>query len=214
MKLVKENIEFERGLEPAEAMGIGFRNIWERGIKEILANMDVASYKYFGDKDYSGMTRVLYYTLKKMLIGENPQDAFYHACLDQNFHGGSDYIEIPRKEIAKVLKDYFHVDVNPIFESIEFERGLEPKEAMDIGIMSIDWGLDMSWIKEKIDQKKIELIRYKSYLILLIESNDNQNQFLACSNLKTYSDYWIRSAWRKTKEEALNGVKKQIDKHL
>jgi len=133
MKLVKENIEFERGLELKKAMNIGLRTIWEKGIEEINANMDATSFKYFGDKDYSGMTYVLYYTLKKMLKGQSPQDAFYNACIDQNFHGNKDYVKEPRKEIAKVLRDHFYVDVNPIFESIEFERGIEPKQALSLG---------------------------------------------------------------------------------
>jgi len=104
--------------------------------------------------------------------------------------------------------------VKIIREHIDFERGIEPKTAMNIGIMNIDWGLDMVWIDELIKDGRTELINYKSALILIIKIKDMPEPFLACSNIKVSNTYYLRSRWSKTREEALLRIKKQIDKHL
>ena len=45
--------------------------------------------------------------------GDNPQDAFYKSCEYENFHGDREDVVRERKNITKIIKKYFDIDVNP-----------------------------------------------------------------------------------------------------
>jgi len=101
-------------------------------------------------------------------------------------------------------------------ESINFERGLDPKTSMDVGkshldrkiLKETDWAIDID--KHGFIYEIIELIRnYKGYPILVLRNKQHESwPYRAISVRGAFGDYQL------TPEKALDQVKKIIDGQL
>jgi hypothetical protein len=174
MRIVRENINFERGLDPKESMGLGYKSIhtheqmqkvfpkaieerssWEKGSLYNLGNGLYAETKFQrlskepmgsgaqGVTGPQGLTRF-----------QNPRIGVQGTT---TFSSDFDIVRI----FQKFPTGEKTIWKNPIFENINFERGMEPKQSMNIGKMKKiqDWmnelfvGVKMekypnlSWIK-------------------------------------------------------------------
>mgnify|MGYP001619173958 CR=1 FL=1 len=152
MKLIKEHINFERGLDPKEAMSIGEYssrnfNTPEEFAKFVYNNLKKftgyePSSKYLnihpGSNVYFG-NNVFFTVLKTYMIKCNHTIDGYPI---NDYNNMKDWHEI-FKELKKLLME------NDITESINFQRGLDPKDAMHTGDI-------ISRMKDKIRQFKFQ----------------------------------------------------------
>jgi len=105
-------------------------------------------------------------------------------------------------------------------ETINFERGNDPKKSMDIGmsysdrqfIENTNWGMDP--LTE--DYKVIELIRsYKGIPILIIQFiTGEKDNYLSNKYIAVTDNEWLRSHWEESKEEALEMVMTKIGRRI
>jgi len=158
MKLVKENIEFERGLEPKDAMNIGnpaVRLASELGLDmpELRSLWDNLEADYDSFEDFKKDNEDLYKYPSNWNIDKNSN---YYEITIWAYHNPEDAFRI-----SQLKKN----DVYEIFENIEFERGLEPRNAMDIGRMK-------EIIEERI-HKLLLLDRESNYIINNIYTNND-----------------------------------------
>lgn len=121
MKIVREQLyeKFKETSDPIKDMGIGMKKIWRKQAKSFLNNMygnvGRIGAVYFGNKNHEGYAYILYGFFKKILEDEeDPQDAFYKSCENENFYGDRPDIVKERKMIADVIKKRFNIDVDPI----------------------------------------------------------------------------------------------------
>jgi len=109
-KVVKESLDFERGLDPKEAMGVG-----------IMAQILNYAKEKIKQEDYSWM---------------NPSEWLWEIQEDPNISAENknawlDYLWRNKKYlVSKELQK----KVDKTFESQGFQRGLDPKQAMNIGL--------------------------------------------------------------------------------
>jgi len=106
-------------------------------------------------------------------------------------------------------------------EHIEFERGIEPRDALKIGIESSDWGYGPHYLKHNIENNRLEIVsieKYKTALILITKSKNylplEDTPYFAMSNIRCEIPdprRNIGSNWRATKEEALEEAKDRLD---
>ena len=103
-----------------------------------------------------------------------------------------------------------------IRESLNFERGLEPKKSMDIGksrldreiMEETDWAINLE--KNGFLWDIIELIRdYKGYPILILKNKQQESwPYRAISRVGVFGDY------QESPEKALSNLKKSIDREI
>lgn len=99
-----------------------------------------------------------------------------------------------------------------ILESLNFERGIDPKKSMDIGVNSIDWGLpDYYNIEDFIKD-------FEGFSILIISYDfpdfpQSKRKFLGITNKSKINDSVIIGGWQGSKEEALKDIKSSITKY-
>ena len=118
-----------------------------------------------------------------------------------------------------------------VFENIRFERGMDPKRAMGVGIKeyikSLLWGFSGQFIDQILDDETLEIISYKGFTILLRKETNipgvtvhnpwnSDDIWIAMAN--TRPEIPIRDASPRSrapgKTKALNNVKRQINYHL
>jgi len=122
VKLVREHIneKFSEDSDAIHDMGIGAMKWWkEQAYKIGQSNEDQILTQYYPDiplRSSNGYVYVLYNVLKNAGDGFTPQESFERNC--EKIYPGSDYIA--KKKIADVLKDFFEIDVNPIFSTDDY----------------------------------------------------------------------------------------------
>jgi hypothetical protein len=127
MGIVRENLDFERGLDPKKSIGLGYVNIhtdddmlkvFPRAVSE-ESNWDKGELWNLGN----GLKAIA----KFQIIHKGKSGTTYSSDFDID----EIFQEYPKKIIWK----------NPIFENINFERGMEPKQSMNIGKIKLiqDW---------------------------------------------------------------------------
>lgn len=142
MKIVKENINFERGIDPKYSMNIGFNNFFNNlkpgDVLEIQKDLPKIG-RYKGE--ILELTKVLDTIDNKKRVRYNlfvdKKNYFLDKfkCTSTIWQFGFDFF----KENFKVIKKD-----GILLESMNFERGLDPKESMGIGKAK----LIQKWLEE------------------------------------------------------------------
>ena len=141
-KTLDESLNFERGMDPKESMDIGLEAKLKRMISLIHMEPMLAEYEYFGSQGNG----YAIYALKSVLwdilyYKKDPYIAFKKAVEDWHNTKEQEYL------IKKVLKEKLGISIN---ESLNFERGLDPKKSMGIGDEAILPNLIDSYVLEKL----------------------------------------------------------------
>jgi hypothetical protein len=159
--------KFIENSDPIKDMGIGMTPIQAAKIffEETRGNADTIGVKYFGDKQNYGPSSVLHKFFRYVQNLYSPQEAFYRACEDENYYGDKPFIVRIRREISNVLKTYFNIDVDYIFESKnneyimkrlnEEEKKYDVKKIAQIAINNADkWinSQDFRYFKTEMDR--------------------------------------------------------------
>ena len=118
--IVKEHINFERGLDPKDAMSIGDKHIRKiNKICELIYNSGIEA-------------------------DEVSPNAVQYVCDEFNY---PEFSNLTTEEIVEISDKYDEWLLNnKVTESYNFERGLDPKDAMQIGLMksiTIDTAVDI-----------------------------------------------------------------------
>jgi len=210
-KFVFENINFERGKEPKDAMKIGIKNI-DWGFR--------TGYRFQRGR----IVKITNYNNIPIIVIKGSQ--YYLACSPLNYrlkNRGEKIRGHWRSTVEETIKDLIRkIDQYHISESIDFERGIEPKDAMKIGIDNIDWGYGPNYLKMAQKDNRLEIVgmeKYKTALILITKSKNyiplEDTPYMAMSNIRNEVPdprLNIGSDWHKTKEEALEDAKERLDK--
>ena len=146
MKLVKEHINFKRGLDPKEAMNIGMspQVAWKQfkvgdvfQLQESIPGLNYKKGLYVFITKFNGKGVIFKNNNKKV-----ESKIFYHKDFTslktlKEFRGniGRKQWEISYEFFEEYFKKIDHIFIN---ETINFERGLNPKAAMKIGQAIID----------------------------------------------------------------------------
>jgi len=117
MKIVKEHIEFERGIEPAKAMNIGILDIIKKKFRKDWIH---STFNLDNALEWAAQNGNITYVKYLLDAGADPNRNDEWALTWAKNYG--------HKDIANLIKSYI------VKESIDFERGAEPKDAMGIGI--------------------------------------------------------------------------------
>jgi len=145
MKIIKEHISFQRGIDPKDSMNIGgYRDLdqkfddlvnprsgSEREEENLQWSVYGATEAYVNDIDFK-LARELKY---RIVLGENPNK----VCLDILGKLTSDDKQYRIDKIKKII----HLSTKrngsdkwDLKESLNFQRGQDPKQAMDIGLFA------------------------------------------------------------------------------
>jgi hypothetical protein len=175
---LKESINFERGLDPKDAMGIGSKNWW----KNINRKLFVVKKDFTLDKDYvirdindergnlmfhkgTGIELIKAYPTNDYII--------YHCYLEDlkngnrayNITGSYDDFEEYFKPIKELKESYNN-----------FKRGIDPKKAMSIGYGEII----KNFMKDFFESDKEKLIFSIQFISL---KNDNIGLEINCNDM-------------------------------
>lgn len=182
MGIIRENIDFQRGIEPKQAMGLGLMAKWMSIEKDDLLRIkrtfstdaenhldDKARYHTFREGDFLDVN-----------IGPNK---YSDGCI-----GFSAYIEDER---IRSSDDFFMWGTPLEFdqrleiltglrESLDFERGLDPKKSMKIGQTQLI-PKDIDWDCDPLDNEFYEFIsvaefipNWKGFPILVVRVKDKK----------------------------------------
>ena len=161
MKIVRENINFERGLDPKKAIGIGKYWAKTKGeiAKEIFNACEIRAKKFINDvhKEAKKAGYADSFDYAQKIYQEEEDESL------KKIYKVEDKIEILTAEIKKILQEYpimkdrsLEIDLSNFFvvgepppgtmltiiedaldprlnESVYFERGMDPKKSMGIG---------------------------------------------------------------------------------
>ncbi len=126
--IVRENINFERGLDPKTSMAVGKSHLDRKILEETDWAIDVEQHAFLYEiieliRDYKGYP---------ILVLKNKQQESwpYRAISVRGAFG--DYHPTPEKAL-KQIKSIIDGMLNPLRESLDFERGLKPLKALKIG---------------------------------------------------------------------------------
>lgn len=131
-----ESVRFERGGDPKKSMGIGRATILEK--IDNWVHPPTSTRRYYNavkDGDYKGHTIVIYKSVDADPTHYIPVILYPNGTItDGAFHDSADLawtdaIKMADMEIFRQETGYY----DNLGESVSFERGLGPKEAMDIG---------------------------------------------------------------------------------
>jgi hypothetical protein len=157
--LVRENINFERGLEPKTSMSVGKSHLDREIMEETDWAIDLEKHAFIYDivnliKDYRGYP---------ILILKNKQQESswtYRAISRVGVFG--DYQPTPEKALINLMKSIDNElrkedDSHKIWkvllrknESVNFERGIDPKDALELGKKFSDKENDAFVIRKKL----------------------------------------------------------------
>jgi hypothetical protein len=167
--IVRESIEFQRGKDPKEVMGLGIEQQIENFLESVDQSTSNIDHKLKICARY-GKTSFVEYLIKKgadpraqadialtMAINRNDAD-MAEALLKAGSKIDSRYISKHRRkkrspEIRRLLSKY-GMDLD---ESVNFERGKDPKKAMGIGIEA-----QYKRIRDRIAEEDLYRSYYKS----------------------------------------------------
>ena len=240
MKGLKESLDFERGLDPKDAMGIGKTS--EQKIIEMLREDEKDLSVFFGIK-----------IQEENWLMETPHHGY---CIEFNLAYGKS-LKKPEEYAKKLLKkvglfdfvypqkvrvqniqlapmfrikeefkkffpegDYNVIDLREdgLLESLDFERGLDPKESMTIGTKAqknkldkeTDWGFEFS---HAFRVRTYDIIEYEGFLIKIVQvmGSDGVAYYATLNN--TGEPYNNTPPLYNTPEEALDWEQKYIDQY-
>lgn len=133
MKLVKEYINFERGKDPKDAMDIG---LWNSIIPEQMVSAQVIQSCNINMEGLPTNEREPFFRIERgeiyIILLLNDEDFKYKIQSKRTDKMNGDDKAIYLSEFFDIQK-YFRI-LKLIKEYINFERGIKPKKAMDIGI--------------------------------------------------------------------------------
>lgn len=251
-KLVREHINFERGLDPKEAMNIGLTPEQKLKLKQQIPilkrpspllgknkhNNKVYSrgYQLWKLLDYikkgedTGGRR--YKELVKFYYNRNNQRTFLMGVFDSinryteyTKERGQKRVRLNNRYFLNVagkrfLEKYRNAFDKKITESLNFERGLDPKDAMSIGKKASDEAFvrskDWSTIKNLEDSLSVydivDVIRnYKGFSILIVKyykPEKFKKPYMAFSDLAFQRRSAISGI---SAEQCLKNIKNDID---
>lgn len=152
MGIVRENINFERGLDPKEALGLGYKSIHTHEQMQKAFPKAIEERSSWQKGSLYNLGNGLYAETKYRIIsveGTGPQGTTgpqgvvrTRGPLRSGVQGTSSSITYSSDfDIVKVFSGDNIIWKNPIFENINFERGMEPKQSMNIGKIKLiqDW---------------------------------------------------------------------------
>ena len=177
-KLVRENINFERGRDPKAALGVGMIN----RIPHLLLKADLESGYGFNGKpgairniEIVGPVRIqinFHYRVQiknletdKIISGEKYAKLLAEQAgvwdLFGNFynvhHSSYEFYYTLLPEYANILQKGAVYDYSDINESLNFERGQDPKKSMGIGhqaqIEKLAREIDWDWTPDQSDEE-------------------------------------------------------------
>jgi hypothetical protein len=179
--IVRESINFERGLEPKTSMDVGKSHLDRKILEETDWAIDIDKHGFIYEiieliRDYKGYP---------ILILKNKQHESwpYRAISVRGAFG--DYQPTPEKALEQI-KYIISGQLNPqssgsedrmrmyeesfVKESVNFERGQDPKRAMDIGkIHNAAWILNDLFFTQQFGESDVEGYRAE------ISSKDNED---------------------------------------
>ena len=144
MKIVKEHIEFERGLEPHEAMNIGIKGArFFQKLHSIAMDQVGEKFHTVSDIDWNYYNNdesiFTIHSMKKIEhdyhdnSDDDDEEEYTIYLIDGDVIAYYDETGMDLQiEDEELFKKFVRID-DTIDESIDFERGLEPHEAMNIG---------------------------------------------------------------------------------
>jgi hypothetical protein len=176
--IVRENINFERGLDPKHSMEIGFMhkglNLKKGDIFKIKKDFKTNSHNQLIDGPSYNKK---FYKGDYLIIDDPGQKHDGHTTISFTAYIGTNRIRSNHDYFMWGTPAQFEErleKIDRIEEAQNFERGMNPKKSMEIGqevldrkfIEETDWGLAPGFIKE---YEIGELIKnYKGYSILII----------------------------------------------
>ena len=182
MKIIRESLNFERGLEPKDSMDIGKSRLDREIMEETDWAINLEKNGFLWDiieliRDYRGYP---------ILILKNKQQESwpYRAISRVGVFG--DYQPTPEKALLNLQKaitreiqkeDESHASWKSSLkknESQNFERGIDPKKSMRIGeidlINRIDWDVNIHHVNFTEPTEIIKFIRdYKGFPIVIVK---------------------------------------------
>lgn len=237
-KFIHESLDFERGIDPKDAMEIGEASLVKQKIIEILRKDEEDLSVFFGieikEEDW---------------LMEIPHHGY---CIEFHLAYGKS-LKKPEEYAKKLLKNVglFHfvypqkvkiqnIQLDPMFrikeefekffpegdyntvdllESQNFERGLEPKISMDVGQEArkrkldkeTDWGFEFS---HAFHVKTYDVTEYEGFLIKIVQvmGSDGVAYYAALNN--TGEPYNDTPNLYNTPEEALDWEQKYLDQYI
>ena len=130
---LKESLNFERGTDPKKSMDIGIAQKMKKMLSRIHMEPRMAAHDYFsflgGVPKNENIIVAIKSILWKIIYDKKPPiTAFRITCLDWQIS------ESDANLIREVLKRELNLTIN---ESLDFQRGIDPKASMSIGDAAI-----------------------------------------------------------------------------
>jgi hypothetical protein len=175
---LKESLDFERGIDPKQSLGIGVKEKIRQGILGLL-------------KSSRGDTKI-----STINIGKNREDTWleisdygtkdfedlFYSFLSSEYFRNEIYLKAKPKKFSKSWKDDWRVFIKDeykdffkacfdqegyIRESVNFERGVEPKRSMQVGVhrdfvFDIEFGDELGEDPEYAEGEK-EIAQYWTF---------------------------------------------------
>lgn len=209
---IKESVNFKRGLEPKKSIGIGRETLMKKidwALNYFPAALDdrpeslnnIRVYDFI--LDYKGFPIIIY----------DFGYGFYRASSTIDISEISTTPEAALDGIKRRIDDRVKIK-----ESQNFERGLTPKESMNIGSEALkkkldnetDWGFEFL---KSFQIKTWDIIEYEGFLIKIVQlkGSDGISYYAALNN--TGEPYNNTPAVYDTPEEALDWEQKYIDQY-
>jgi hypothetical protein len=190
MKIIRESLKFERGLEPKKAINVGKAKLDRDIIENTDWSIDLDKHGFLYEiidliKDYRGYP---------ILILKNKQhDSWPYRGISRRGVFG-EYQPTPEaalKDAKRVVND----DITLMRESINFERGLEPKQAMGIGLTALekkiiettDWFENLEGVLQVADIIKV-IPDFRGFPIVIVKLHPenfavNQEPYIGISTV-------------------------------
>jgi hypothetical protein len=143
--LVRENINFERGLDPKTSMDVGKSMLDRKILEETDWAIDLRKHGFI----YEFLDLIRDYKGYPILVMKNKQHEEwpYRAISIVGIFG--DY-QPTQERALKQIKTTIDGIINPIKESVNFERGIDPKDALELGKKFSDKENDAFVIRKKL----------------------------------------------------------------
>jgi len=158
-KFVYESLDFERGLDPKKAMGIGGFTLGKLYSK--FAKEAELKYEDFLRKNFIGKTVSGRMDSWEGRHGEWKEWTIRVSDIDHNFHGPEFSFVDDKGKKYTVLTDEKVRIIPDIKESQNFERGIHPKQALDVGGICLG--------EQKFNMKKKLEDDWKFFLLTILD---------------------------------------------
>jgi hypothetical protein len=138
-KFVNESVNFERGQDPKDAMGLGERSRLKKIFKEMIYYLELTGVAYVEEEEgegplflFRGPGSGVLSSVKRELKKHGIWDYFENQYFSKK-HGDTFVYFYLKPESVSILKDMNIHWRDRMDESLNFERGQEPRDAMGIG---------------------------------------------------------------------------------